>query len=125
MLVDGCSGRQQRLSLVTMKCVGYDIPFQKQLVERWRAWTPPEKGSTKRKTKSRAQTKVDNKRSTKRQKLEAKVIIVDELDSEDEDDGFAEDSEEEYGSSEEELDGEVKPREPAYVPRGTRSRPRM
>lgn len=77
-----------------MRCVGYDVDFQKEIAERFKTWTPPPRKPRKTKKGKEKEVKPSKKASagTKRKRAEMldsssesgsdeEVIVLDDSDS--------------------------------------------
>jgi hypothetical protein len=96
----------QSIAVWTMECVGYDVDFQLNLIEKFPTFVPApsKKGQTRKKattTKTTPKFKADKKR---------KRIEVKSTDEDGDNDDFEEES-------------EIEVKELVYKSRGTRSRP--
>ncbi|KAF5372045.1 hypothetical protein D9615_008076 [Tricholomella constricta] len=101
----------ESIAVWTMKCVGYDIDFQRNLADKFPTWVPPP--PKKKKENSGKTRKKTVKKETKEVKIGKKRKRAD-LDVE---------SESEPEDSDEDVDDSEEEEELMYRPRGTRSRP--
>lgn len=103
------------MAVYTLKCVGYDTKFQRNLAEKFPTWVPPPPKPKAEKNKPDAKNvrakKVPGHASEKSGE-KRKRVDLESSDSE------GSDEEEETDSEEEEEELEL-----VYKPRGTRSRP--
>lgn len=112
----------QTMAVYTLKCIGYDAPFQRNLAEKFPTWVPtPKKPKAEKGQKATKNIKADKKgnptgkaptRAPKKSGEKRKRVDL-------ESDGEDSDEELEYYDEEEEEE-EL---EPVYTSRGTRSRP--
>ncbi|KAG6856369.1 hypothetical protein H0H87_005279, partial [Tephrocybe sp. NHM501043] len=133
----------EKVAVWTMKCVGYDEDFQRDLVAKVATWTPPppkkadnngakETNRTnvkkehrdkfiKPEGKSRSTAKVKPENSYLKSQTGKKWKNISTLESELSE--KSEDDEDDEATEDEEKEGEPKVIEYGYRPRGTRSRP--
>ncbi|KAF9457402.1 hypothetical protein BDZ94DRAFT_1273316 [Collybia nuda] len=108
---------QETMAVYTMKCVGYDTAFQRNLAEKFPTWVPPPsktKGEKKTKAKKNgAGGKLTPKQASKANSNKRKQEDLELSDSE-----VSTSDEVDYSENDQEGHNES-----GYVPRGTRSRP--
>ncbi|KAG5639141.1 hypothetical protein H0H81_006400 [Sphagnurus paluster] len=111
---------EETIAVWTMKCVDYDVDFQRNLAEKFPTWVPPPpkpKGvkNTGVGRKKAGRKIVKSKKSAKAKTgQKRKRVAVEELDSESDASTHNDDSH---------LEDDEAPKESVYKPRGTRSRP--
>ncbi|KAJ2912249.1 hypothetical protein MD484_g8160, partial [Candolleomyces efflorescens] len=104
---------EQRLLVYTLKCVGYDVDFQHDLIQRFRKWNPKAAKEKKNLTKKRPSKKADPNPAKKKRPRTGR-----HKDSE-----IGSDSEASVMVLDDDDDDNAEQVESPYIPRGTQSRP--
>ncbi|KAJ2920944.1 hypothetical protein H1R20_g16151, partial [Candolleomyces eurysporus] len=104
---------EQRLTVYTMKCVGYDTNFQRHLIQNFRGWNPEDAKKKAKTGRKRPAKGTDGNPAKKKRRRVAEKSKDSETESESEESIIILDDDNDDGDE-----------QPVYIARGTRSRPR-
>jgi hypothetical protein len=99
----------------TLKCVGYDVDFQRHLIQNFRNWNPKDAKEKNKLAKKRPAKRADPNPAKKKRRRVADKSKDSEIESDSEASVIVLDDDDNDGG--EQLQSR-------YIPRGTQSRPR-